>query len=389
MHEQLSGYLYGPGGQPTQVPTPASSARHPMAPPNADVPAGRRPIPASSEGPKKTNAQIPIARLVVKPEGAPNPFTHTIPMEGDVVMVERDLTYNNVKHAAARLGGTAGSLCRVRTLQDVDEELQRVAGALATRFVAPGRPTYTAGDRIFPWSVDGVVNNVDNEDEFNEFKEHTIANVAVQGRCRLRLDEEARGPIEPRGTHTLATIMVGLLEVEDTAKKTYAYRLLRCTSAEIARDPNWFQKLVVASGAAAEDELVAAPPATAPAKVAHLTSVWTVGKVLDASQSPGMVTVHVAVARLDTQLLSAAALPPYQSLTDVTTGAPRYGVWRKRVQGDRAFNAATDAKLADGSEARFLEEWTGRADPERHPEETLSGRHGTTRPTSSLGSGWP
>ena len=163
--------------------------------------------------------------MVVKPDTAPNPFTHEFPMEGDIVMVERDLTYNAVKHAAARLGGTAGSMCRVRTLQDVDAELQRRASDLKTRFVAPGNPKITADDRIFPWSVDGVVNNVDNEDKFNEYKEHTIANVAVQGPCRLRHDADVRGPIEPKGTHTLATVLVGLLEVEDTTKKTFAYRL--------------------------------------------------------------------------------------------------------------------------------------------------------------------
>lgn len=392
MHEQLSGYLYGQGGLPTQVPTPSSSARHPMAPPNADVPPGRRPIPASSEGPKKTNAQIPVARLVVKPDSAPNPFTHTIPIEGDVVMVERDLTYNNLSHAASRLGGTAGSLCRVRTLEDVDEELKRVATDLKTQFVPPGKLNPAAGDRIFPWSVDGVVNNVDNEDEFNEFKDHTIANVAVQGRCRLRIDEEIRGPIEPRSTHTLATIMVGLLEVKDLASNTYAYRLLRFTSAEIARNRNWFQRLVIASDAATKQELdpeaEAGQPKPAPTKEAHLTSVWTVGKVLDANQSPGMVTVHVAVKRRDTQILDAANLPAYQKLFDANTGAQRIGVWRKRGRADESFGDAKDARLDDGTEVRFLEEWTGRPSPVRHPEEGLTSRHGSSEPRS-LASGWP
>ena len=398
MHEQLNGYLFGPGGTPTQVPTPSASPRHPMAPPNADVPEGRRPIPASSEGPKKTNAQIPLARMVVKPDTAPNPFTHEFPIEGDIVMVERDLTYNAVKHAAARLGGTAGSMCRVRTLQDVDAELQRLATNLKTRFVAPGNPKITADDRIFPWSVDGVVNNVDNEDEFNEYKEHTIANVAVQGPCRLRHDADARGPIEPKGTHTLATVLVGLLEIEDTTTKRFAYRLLRFTNAEIARSKNWFSKLVVAAGAAEEEaELAPVPPATQPAKVAHFVCVWTVGKVLDANQSPNMLTLNVGVSRLDVQFFDA--VPDYQQVQDVTggTSSKRVGVHVKRVQGNRPFDVRTDARLADGTEVRFVEEWTYRTST-RYPEETLAGRYGPFVRDGAdvanlrkviLASGWP
>lgn len=394
MHEQLSGYLFGPGGVPTQVPTPSASPRHAMAPPNADVPEGRRPIPASSEGPKKTNAQIPVARMVVKPDTAPNPFAHAFPIEGDIVMVERDLTYNAVKHAAARLGGTAGSMCRVRTLQDVDGELQRLASELKTRFSAPGVPDakIDPDDRVFPWSVDGVVNNVDNEDKFNEYKEHTIANVAVQGPCRLRHDADARGPIEPKGTHTLATVLVGLLEVEDTTKKRFAYRLLRFTNTEIARNANWFRALVVAAGAAEEAEL-----ASGGGKVAHFVSVWTVGRVLDANQSPGMVTLNVGVSRLDVQYLDA--VPDYQQVTDVASGTPslRFGVYVKRVQGNSPFDAKTDARLADGREVRFVEEWTNRA-AIRYPEDTLSGRHGPFvrdgAPVANLrkvllASGWP
>ena len=391
MHEQLNGYLFGQGGVPTQVPTPSASPRHALAPPNAYVPQGRRPIPASSEGPKKTNAQIPVARMVVKPDTAPNPFTHEFPIEGDIVVVERDLTYSAPKHAAARLGGTAGSMCRVRTLQDVDGELQRLASDLKTRFVAPGKPAYAAEDRIFPWSVDGVVNNVDNEDELNEYKEHTIANVAVQGPCRLRHDADARGAIEPKGTHTLATVLVGLLEVEDTAAKQFAYRLLRFTNVEIARNVGWFQKLVVAAGAATEAEL-------AGDKVAHFLSVWTVGRVLDANQSPNMVTLNVGVSRLDTQYFNA--VPDYQKVYDVAGGTPstRVGVYVKRVQGSRPFDAATDARLADGREVRFVEEWTNRSSSIRYPEETLAGRYGPFErdgvPVANLrkallASGWP
>ena len=126
MHEQLKGYLAAEGGLPTEVAAPDASPRHPMAPPNKRVPKGRRPIPASSEGPKKTNAQIPYARLLIKtvPEG--DPLNRVRPGEGDVVFVERNLHYTHATSAAAsRLGSQTGSLCRVRTLQDLNRELSR------------------------------------------------------------------------------------------------------------------------------------------------------------------------------------------------------------------------------------------------------------------------
>ena len=257
--------------------------------------------------------------------------------------------------------------------------------------MAPGNPKITADDRVFPWSVDGVVNNVDNEDEFNEYKEHTIANVAVQGPCRLRHDPDARGAIEPKGTHTLATVLVGLLEVEDTTKKRFAYRLLRFTNAEIARNANWFPKLVVAAGAATEAEL-----ASGGGKVAHFVSVWTVGRVLDANQSLNMVTLNVGVSRLDAQYLDA--VPDYQTVADVASGQTRVGVYVKRVQGRPPFDATTDARLADGREVRFVEEWTNRSSSVRYPEETLAGRYGPFvrdgAPVANLreailASGWP
>ena len=141
-----------------------------MAPPNVDVPEGRRPIPASSEGPKKTNAQIPVARMVVKPDTAPNPLRTSFPWKATSSWLSA--TSRTMPSSTPPRGEHGGIHVPRAHAQDVDAELSG-GPDLKTRFVAPGNPKITADDRIFPWSVDGVVNNVDNEDKFNEYKEHT------------------------------------------------------------------------------------------------------------------------------------------------------------------------------------------------------------------------
>jgi hypothetical protein len=345
MHEQLKGYLAAEGGLPTEVAAPDASPRHPMAPPNKRVPKGRRPIPASSEGPKKTNAQIPYARLLIKtmPEG--DPLNRVRPGEGDVVFVERNLHYTHAASAAAsRLGSQTGSLCRVRTLQDLNRELSATktthiyvsprsleAGA-ANDFVplAPGvyppsgasaaRAWQKAHVHPFPWTLDGVINNVDGDDPGNEYKDYTLANVAIQGQCRLRFDEATRGPIEPRATHTLAVVMVGLLFDRDgtdpkTGAQLYTHRLVRFTSAEVARDDEWHKKLPLAAGVS---------------DTAKFTMIWTVGKVLDAKQAPDMITVHVDVNEYVYASLLATCLPSYQIATDTASGTQVRGIWNRR-----------------------------------------------------------
>jgi len=375
MHEQLKGYLAAEGGLPTEVAAPDASPRHPMAPPNKRVPKGRRPIPASSEGPKKTNAQIPYARLLLKtaPEG--DPLNRVRPGEGDVVFVERNLHYTHAASAAAsRLGSQTGSLCRVRTLQDLNRELsatetthvyvspRALETGAANDFVPLGindGPLPSAGAKKmaafrkqrlhpFPWVLDGVINNVDGDDPGNEYKDYTLANVAIQGQCRLRFDEATRGPTEPRATHTLAVVMVGLLfdETGKTDPQTkgplYTHRLVRFTSAEVARDNDWQKKVKVAAGVS---------------DTATFTMIWTVGKVLDSRQAPDMITVHVDVNEYLHASLEAACLPSYQITTDTANNKQVRGIWNRRRPHQYDSDPA-DATTANG-DIRLLTDFRG------------------------------
>jgi len=408
MHEQLKGYLAAEGGLPTEVAAPDASPRHPMARPNARVPKGRRPIPASSEGPKKTNAQIPYARLLIKtmPEG--DPFNRVRPSEGDVVFVERSLHYTHSAHTAvARLGSQTGSLCRVRTLQDLNRELSATetthvyvspraleAGA-KNDFVPLGindGPTPLAPRkemvafqkqrlRPFPWVLDGVINNVDGDDPGNEYKDYTLANVAIQGQCRLRFDETSRGPIEPRATHTLAVVMVGLLfdKTGKTDPQTngplYTHRLVRFTSAEVARDRHWHEKVAVAAGLS---------------DMAHFTMIWTVGKVLDSKQAPDMITVHVDVNEYVHASLEAACLPSYQATTDTKATTAKYtdvrGIWNRRLP--HQFDPSPNDVTTPNGDIRLLTSFRDGTRWSRYmqPEEEVDRRFGQTD-TAALGAG--
>ena len=40
-------------------------------------------------------------------------------------------------------------------------------------------------DKVFKYSPDGIVNNLDGEDPLNEYKDYAIANVAIQGFVRF------------------------------------------------------------------------------------------------------------------------------------------------------------------------------------------------------------
>jgi len=324
MHEQLRNYLSPVSGPPTGVPTPEPSPRNPLSRPNGAIPKGKRPIPASSITHRKTNTQIPYARLVLKSapwEASPGddlelsdevlrkPLDRRVPREGDIVFVERGVQFGGPTHAAlSRIGTETNSLCRVRTLEDVDRQLKAHASGIGVAYVLPqsmeSAGCFGGGAPFapFPWSLDGVINNVDSEDVENEYKDFTIANVALQGQCRLRFDAAVRGPKEPRATHTLAVVMVGLF-VESNGG-TFRHRLARFTSAQVARDPKWMDAIAEALGMD--------PKAT------FMTAVWTVGKVLDANQSPGMLSVIVGVVQIAHASVKpgSGSLPDYQRYKD-------------------------------------------------------------------------
>jgi hypothetical protein len=362
MHEQLQNYLSPTSGAPTGVSAPEASPRHPMPSPKGAVPKGKRPIPASSESNRKTNTQIPYPRVVLKtsPWEAPPisvlsdndlnlPLDRRLPREGDIVFVERgaDFASNGGHSHAALVKGTASNgLCRVRTMQDVNARLKELDGKTGGLFV-PARSQLGANVFnnidvfVFPWELDGVINNIDGGDVDNEYKDYTLANVALQGQCRLRFDGETRGPIEPRVTHTQATVFVGLFAWRNRDNLTFNHRLVRFTSAEVARNLDWLAKIAMSVQGRSEA-----------LQDYEMTCVWTVGKVLDANQAPDMITLLVGVDQvpISSVMPGHASVPDYQRYLDVEgreqTGvlAPdRYWPWdaeNNRVQLPRQLKTA-------------------------------------------------
>ena len=175
-HQGLTGYLGQSTGPPTfGVPSEPLHARLPLGP-NDAIPGGIRPIPASSQAPKKTNAQIPYVRLVFAAPGTGG--RHVAPSEGDVVMVEQTTSYR--KDEGARLGHGTNSYAYARTIESIN----------TTELAEPRDNPHTY--KTFPWRLDGVINNVDSEDPDGEFRDYTIANVAIYGPCRLDHRESTR-----------------------------------------------------------------------------------------------------------------------------------------------------------------------------------------------------
>lgn len=252
MHQALAGYV-APSRGPLGVglPTEPLRARLPLGPASA-IPDGHRPIPASTESNKKTNAQIPYARLVHSEVGTGG--LRAIPQEGDVVFVERTELFQKREHPGARLGHGTNSYARVRTIESLNSELQ-----------APRDEAYT--DVTFPYSLDGVINNVDSEDAENEFRDFAIANVAVYGPCRLDHGDATR--CDFKRTLPGSVLHVGL-EKRQGDDGRFTHRLVRFSGAQLAR------------GARAVDDT--------------LVCAWVLGMILDSNQSKDMVTVHVDVS---------------------------------------------------------------------------------------------
>ena len=122
LHEQLKGYLE-PSRTPNSVvaPTAALNARLPLGP-DAPLPIGIRPVPASTQTSKKTNAQLPYVRKLVK-DGSRGVFRYAT--EGDVVFVERSVAHGARKvhlplaHAVAQYRSPRQSrrLCMPRSVR--------------------------------------------------------------------------------------------------------------------------------------------------------------------------------------------------------------------------------------------------------------------------------
>ena len=265
MHEFLSGYL-GPSSGPPNfgVPGQPLNARLPVSPGDG-IPGGIRPIPTSSQSSKKTNAQIPYVRLVYSARGTKTGL-RAAPQEGDIVLVEQTTLYH--KDAGARLGHGTNSYAYTRTIESLNAKNELLD--------EPRDEAYTYDS--FPYRLDGVINNVDSEDAQNEFRDYTIANVAVYGPCRLDHSEKTR--CDFKKTHPGSILYVGLeaaMVDPNNPAQGWTHKLVRFSSAQLARGVHTLE--------GPNRELVCA---------------WVLGMLMDSNQSKDMVTVLVNVSPIRT-----------------------------------------------------------------------------------------
>ena len=280
MHEFLSGYLGPSSGPPTfGVPSQPLNARLPVSPGDG-IPGGIRPIPTSSQSNKKTNAQIPYVRLVFSETGTAG--LRAAPKEGDIVLVEQTTLYR--KDAGARLGHGTNSYAYTRTIESLNKD----------ELSEPRDEAYTYD--TFPYRLDGVINNVDSEDPQNEFRDYTIANVAVYGPCRLDHGEKTR--CDFKKTHPGSILYVGLEAIKEGGN--FTHRLVRFSSAQLSRGVHTLE----------------VPGRT-------LVCAWTLGMLMDSNQSKNMVTVLVDVSPIRDTLERGTAAAQLKRKWDIPELRPR------------------------------------------------------------------
>lgn len=207
INEGLRNYLYGPL-QPTNVgPSTTPSPRLPVGPDSA-IPQGVRPIPTSSQQNKKTNVQIPYARMALAP----------IP-EGEIVVIEHAPHYMKRKSGTAH--HEAQPTVQVLTLEQANADLKAAAlhGAAGAPLPLDLRH-WLAGDGasadagLGRYRLDGVVNNSEHEAMLappytGDYGTSLCqVNVAVQGHVRLLNDDARR--CDMAKTHCGSVVYVGI-----------------------------------------------------------------------------------------------------------------------------------------------------------------------------------
>lgn len=179
------GYRTGPLAPPNVGPSQNVQPRIPMATPFASVPGPREPMPTTTQQNKKTNVQIPVARMSLKPI-----------QEGSIVFVERSPHYHGAMGRAQQTPHHVVDLRSLnkyllettdRPLVDADTDTCADAADLATLGVGAATP---AVGKCFPWRLDGVVNNSEMTAKPAFESSAVITNVAVQGPCRLLNNDE-------------------------------------------------------------------------------------------------------------------------------------------------------------------------------------------------------
>ena len=265
-HEGLANYLQ-PLGAPGDVRVVGLQPRQPVAP-GGRMPGGFRPIPTSSQGPKRTNATIVYARTAVadtRKLGRIGLFFK----EGDLVFTQR------LKPA---LKDPLGQNVKVTSMQLLNRDLADLGPmdqeeyAQFFEFKEKNNP-----ETHFKWTPDGVVNNLDGDDPENQYKDFALANVAIQGFVRfstLPFGAEARGHnfpntfISQKGVRNGDRVYLALVS-ESAAENKRKYRF------------EYFLASHVTLGKLKDEE--------------SIVKVWRLGRVVDGNQSKNMVTLCVDV----------------------------------------------------------------------------------------------
>ena len=324
MHEFLSGYLGPSSGPPTfEVPSKPLNARLPVSPGDG-IPGGIRPIPTSSQSNKKTNAQIPYVRQVYSQTGTGG--LRFAPKEGDIVLVERTTMNRKEEQPGARLGHGTNSYAYTRTIESLNAK-----GELLDE---PRDEAYTYD--TFPYRLDGVINNVDSEDAQNEFRDYTIANVAIYGPCRLDHSDETPLPKDSlnyrettrccfKKTLPGSVLYVGLykkpvVDSTDPSKIKYKHELVRFSSAQLSRGVH-----------------VLEPPGR------KLVCAWTLGMIMDSNQSKNMITVFVNVSPIRTvDLDDPEQTDPARVYTNQEDGDKKGKVYARKSDDTRWWQETQD-----------------------------------------------
>lgn len=251
VHEGLNGYIKSLKG-PGEVGVPNVQPRLPLGP-DAAIPGGVRPIPTSSQAPKKTNATIVYARTAVNTNREDEFGRVRATDVGGVAMAIREGDLVFTLRAAPATRQPLGQNVKTFSLNRVNEILQQEEGLVSVE-----ERKLRTHDK---WSPDGVCHNLDGEDPYNEFKDFAINNVALQGFTRfstLALPADAR-------INNTDRVLVGLVMQPNGV---YQFRLF--TSRQITA-----RKL--------------------PFDLNALVKAWTVGRVVDGKQSKNMITVNVSI----------------------------------------------------------------------------------------------
>ena len=272
LNEGLNNYIAN-ATPPPAAPAPALDPRLSVQPPNGNIPGGVRPIPTSSQGPKKTNVQIPYARQASTDVGTCGVVA--LPVEGEIVFTERTPHYKT----KTKMSGVH-AMIKVLTVEQINRRLAK-----------EGRRNELYDMESFPYSLDGVINNVDTADPMNEFKDHAIANVAIQGHVRLDHQEARRCCMKKTlpGTH----LYVGLVATPAADGEGYTHKLERFSGLMIANKA--YNPLFQGTRK-------------------FMSAAWHLGIVTDSHQSQNMIGIHVRV-----EPLRYERVPDFEKLAAVET----------------------------------------------------------------------